>query len=56
MDFANASPLQVLAFCVAGEIEDRKQISGSAGEISGEAQPNAAIRFAPNLTVCPSRV
>jgi hypothetical protein len=55
IDFANASPAELLAFCVASEIEDRNQMSGSAGETSDGAQPNAAIRCAPNLTVRPSR-
>jgi hypothetical protein len=55
MDVANASPAELLAVCVANEIEDRNRMSGSADETSNGAQPNAAIRCAPNLTVCPSR-
>jgi hypothetical protein len=55
VDFANASPAELLAFCVASEVEDRNKLSGSADETSDAAQPNAAIRCAPNLTVCPSR-
>jgi hypothetical protein len=55
IDFANASPAELLAFCIASEIEDRNKLSGSADETSDGAQPNAAIRSAPNLTICPSR-
>ena len=55
IDFANASPFELLAFCVASETDDRNQMWGTAGETSDEAQPNAAIRCAPNLTVGPSR-
>ena len=44
IDFTNASPCELLAFCVANEIEDRNQMSGSAGETSDGAQPNAASR------------
>ena len=55
IDFANASAFELLTFYVAGEIEDRNKMSGSADETSDGAQPDAAIRRAPNLTVCPSR-
>jgi hypothetical protein len=55
IDFANASPAELLAFCIANEIEDRNRMSGSADETSDGAQPNAVIPCAPNLTVCPSR-
>jgi formate-dependent nitrite reductase cytochrome c552 subunit len=55
VDFANASAFELLTFYVAGEIEDRNKMSGSADETSDGAQPDAAIRRAPNLTVCPSR-
>jgi hypothetical protein len=39
MDFANASPAELLAFCIARDIEDRKQMSGSPSENSDGAQP-----------------
>jgi hypothetical protein len=55
IDFAEASPFELLAFCIASETDDRNQMWGTAGETSDEAQPNAAIRCAPNLSVCPSR-
>jgi hypothetical protein len=55
IDFADASPVQLLAFCIASETDDRNQMWGTAGETSDEAQPNAAIRCPPNLSVCPSR-
>ena len=55
IDFAKASVFELLAFCVAGEIEDRNKMSGLADETSDGAQPDAAIRCASNLTVCPSR-
>lgn len=55
IDFANASAFELWAYCIAGKIEDRNKLSGSADETSDGAQPNAAIRCAPNLTVCTSR-
>lgn len=47
IDFANASPAELLAFCIANEIEDWNRMSGSADETSDGAQPNAVIPCAP---------
>jgi hypothetical protein len=55
IDFADASPFEVLAFCLATRLRTGIEMSVSAGETSDAAQPNAAIRCTPNLTVCPSR-
>jgi hypothetical protein len=39
IDFANASAFELLAFCVAGEIEDRNKMSGSADGAAGCCDP-----------------
>jgi hypothetical protein len=56
LDFANASPAELLAFCVAFEMERWDEVPG--GGRLGPVLPlanAAAKRDDPNLTVCSSR-
>ena len=52
LDLANASPAELLGFCVAVEMERGDEMSGSAGR--GPARSECCYP-GPNLTVCPTR-
>jgi hypothetical protein len=53
IDFANASVFELLAFCVAGEIEDRNKMSGSADETKRRGGPGCCDPVCPKPDCLP---